>query len=479
MAHAREKPPKALLILCFVVFPIVGVTLTIITLYATGRLGSSAARPGDPSGVYKAASARHSQLLGHVAREPNRAEDLVAVARKLEGVKDALLADSTFEFHGLDLALLDRSAFDGAEYGVQGLDETQQAYRDAVRKHEAALAWAQEYMRRADELDLITELSRLRDSHHFVVDLRVSIDPERLSLYRELARYLVTRGSRAVRVGNTADAIVCFGHALWLGDNVSRQGPYTDYLTGLAILDLAVAHTSRAVPRLEPGDLEHVRTVAAQYRDFNSSLISFEMSRFEALAMIVASYREDRSGDGAYIDPGVSNDDDDSLVIGRDRAREVVNRFCDELLRTRSLSPSERSIPARELAFKPDTGTQMPAALSGFDRVLAQAIDWDDLERSRIALLETQIAIELFRRQNGQLPPDLGSLVPDFLLSLPHDPFAADAAVRYRVDPAVEGGFWLWAVGTDREDNGGARTEHGAGGSVSGTDLVLWPPFVR
>ena len=64
------------------------------------------------------------------------------------------------------------------------------------------------------------------------------------------------------------------------------------------------------------------------------------------------------------------------------------------------------------------------------------------------------LAIRLYAvDHDGQLPPSLGVLAPDYVKSLPPDPFAGDGATfRYRAAPPAV----LYSVGEDGVDGGGA-----------------------
>lgn len=77
-----------------------------------------------------------------------------------------------------------------------------------------------------------------------------------------------------------------------------------------------------------------------------------------------------------------------------------------------------------------------------------QAAARNEAERdaTRVAL-----AIERFRLREGRLPEKLDELVPDFLASVPSDPFGA-GPLRYRAD---ETEYLVYSVGPDGVDDGG------------------------
>ena len=75
-------------------------------------------------------------------------------------------------------------------------------------------------------------------------------------------------------------------------------------------------------------------------------------------------------------------------------------------------------------------------------------------EASNIAILRTTIAaiaIERFRLARGQLPENLSELVPQFLPTVPSDPFAG-APLRYH---RIAKGYVIYSVGADGRDDGG------------------------
>lgn len=61
------------------------------------------------------------------------------------------------------------------------------------------------------------------------------------------------------------------------------------------------------------------------------------------------------------------------------------------------------------------------------------------------------MAIERFRLREGRLPKMLDELVPDFLASVPSDPFGG-GPLRYRAD---ETEYLVYSVGPDGVDDGG------------------------
>ena len=67
----------------------------------------------------------------------------------------------------------------------------------------------------------------------------------------------------------------------------------------------------------------------------------------------------------------------------------------------------------------------------------------------RFSASEVVVAAELYRRKTGRRPESLDALVPEFLPSVPTDPFDHGAALKYDVERGV-----VWTVGPDRDFTG-------------------------
>jgi hypothetical protein len=71
----------------------------------------------------------------------------------------------------------------------------------------------------------------------------------------------------------------------------------------------------------------------------------------------------------------------------------------------------------------------------------------------------TAIALEMFRRRNGEWPQTLAELTPQLLPEIPIDRFDGQS-LRYVLR---DGKPVLYSVGTDREDDGGTPASYGVG----------------
>jgi hypothetical protein len=85
----------------------------------------------------------------------------------------------------------------------------------------------------------------------------------------------------------------------------------------------------------------------------------------------------------------------------------------------------------------------------------------------RLQLMETRLALEVFRREHGHWPPGLRDLVPKYLPAMPLDPYSA-APLIYR--PQDES-FLLYSVGPDGGDNGGRLSSYEYDMKLKGFDI--------
>jgi hypothetical protein len=68
-----------------------------------------------------------------------------------------------------------------------------------------------------------------------------------------------------------------------------------------------------------------------------------------------------------------------------------------------------------------------------------------------VEICRVGLALKLFKQKNGAYPETLAKLAPEFLNSIPVDPFTGKSLV-YRKDDA---GFLLYSLGPNRRDDGG------------------------
>ncbi|HEV3163409.1 MAG TPA: hypothetical protein VGZ22_05170 [Isosphaeraceae bacterium] len=94
--------------------------------------------------------------------------------------------------------------------------------------------------------------------------------------------------------------------------------------------------------------------------------------------------------------------------------------------------------------------------------------------RAELRSTEVLVALERYRRARGSWPETLDALVPEYLKSMPRDPFI-DAPVRYK---RLDDGVSVYGIGFDHTDDGKFHPQHGVKhGYDSGARL--WDPARR
>lgn len=133
--------------------------------------------------------------------------------------------------------------------------------------------------------------------------------------------------------------------------------------------------------------------------------------------------------------------------------------------RTRPWTPPEHP-SAESLVERAHEGLPEVSALRPMTRESVQA--WRDVgyrrAESSIQIDGTRVmlALEVYRAERGQLPADLGALVPGTLPALPFDPYG-EGPFRYRLtEPGTPGpGYVLWSIALDGRDDGGTPPASG------------------
>jgi len=85
------------------------------------------------------------------------------------------------------------------------------------------------------------------------------------------------------------------------------------------------------------------------------------------------------------------------------------------------------------------------------------------------------IAITLFKQRNGTYPTTLSDLVPDFIASVPIDPFDG-RPMRYLL---VDDGAVIYSVGSDFQDNGGKSSCRGDRNRDTDLTFCLGGPYQK
>jgi hypothetical protein len=131
----------------------------------------------------------------------------------------------------------------------------------------------------------------------------------------------------------------------------------------------------------------------------------------------------------------------------------------DELKRIEQLrEPSETTL-ARDAACDDAMYGWLPSFQRATETLIGRPPRWSKGHVFHVAnrrdallrLLQADLAIRLFLHQHGQLPEQLDEVVPEYLDSVPVDPFSGQPLIYRRTDDE----FVLYSVGADGTDDGG------------------------
>jgi len=142
------------------------------------------------------------------------------------------------------------------------------------------------------------------------------------------------------------------------------------------------------------------------------------------------------------------------------------------------------SAVTRELAdYTRGAGTYLHMLVSSewplamFFPALEQIADRDDAAAANRTLAQLALALAAHRAEHGGYPATLNALAPAYLATIPNDPFT-DKPFTYR--PSA-GGYLLYSVGPDLQDDGGRQMTSAAGAKgdlavVAGDAVVATQP---
>jgi hypothetical protein len=122
--------------------------------------------------------------------------------------------------------------------------------------------------------------------------------------------------------------------------------------------------------------------------------------------------------------------------------------------------PSHQRIAAAEAVEKEHKDiSRMHILLHKVMPALSRCVEIDVRCLANIQVVRVGIAIERYRLAAGQLPDDLGDLVPNYLDAIPADPFDGKK-LRYK---KLDKGFVVYSVGEDSCDDGGMEEKSMSG----------------
>lgn len=138
----------------------------------------------------------------------------------------------------------------------------------------------------------------------------------------------------------------------------------------------------------------------------------------------------------------------------RDVDRYFLLKFGRQYVESTKLPPEKQLISAKELKLKiehlPKVAVSAGTLVILVDTSAAQI---DDIASKRVVL--AALAVERHRNRFGRLPHSLEDLVPEFLKTIPIDPYDGKP-LKYKI---LNPGFVVYSVGDDGMDDGGLKKD--------------------
>jgi hypothetical protein len=303
---------------------------------------------------------------------------------------------------------------------------------------------------------------------------------------RRFARHLQADAHLAAS-RNDAETFVADIHAmLGISSQLLQEPTLISTLVGIAVTDLAVSITAIEAARPDFLSREQLRDLAHSISAHAGGHVridaSFELYTIEDV--LQRFFSDNGKGDGHFVGGPTIDEMYDDFGVARPRAMpimkavrpvqsvlissraeitELAHRFVAAAAVDDSLPPwrhDERSSDTHYAALM-NSGIYsavpfLESLHAGWEKgpIKPACAARDTMETRRdVALIV--LAIESFRRTQGQWPDSLAQLVPAYLPSIPLDPFTGKS-LRYRPSASASERPLLYSVGVDGVDDGGA-----------------------
>ncbi len=148
----------------------------------------------------------------------------------------------------------------------------------------------------------------------------------------------------------------------------------------------------------------------------------------------------------------------------------VLINYMNDVISAFNLPPEQRQEEAKALGVKinqiPKTHVLLCKFMPSFGRVIIS--DLSNIAKLRVA--QAALAVQRYRLQNGKLPDLIDNLVPDFLESVPLDPFDGKELKYIKLDR----GFVIYSIGEDQsDDNGKEKPKNNKENNDSNYDITF------
>lgn len=284
-----------------------------------------------------------------------------------------------------------------------------------------------------------------------------------------MSNFLAAASENYVEQGRFDDALDCISLVLKFGGKVqSNPESLIHYLVSLAQLDLGLTQGKNLLkdPRIPIKDLNRLAIELSEISSLHQGTVIAFQKEFRFSNWIVRGIDD---GTIRLEDLEMLNGDNQFGPLGNVRApayffhpnrtRGILAAYFLQSIENASLSYSEmkfmdvdalyRNEGIFPIYFKPNAIGKLVIAISlpGLDRVLEKVRKTE----GRIAAVQLIAALKRYENAHGVFPVSLDLLVPDYLQSVPLDPFDGH---RFRYDPVQK---VIYSVGKNGVDDAGSQ----------------------
>ncbi len=267
-----------------------------------------------------------------------------------------------------------------------------------------------------------------------------------LKMVRSSAQLLVTAAMLKAHQGDTEAALAYIEDALATARSVRNEAGLVCYLvrqscTAISIHALERALNTTTFTEKQLVKADRLLTEAMSTMDLTKAWIG------ERCGLIECIEDPSRSGSlngAAMIIPGL-----------RDVGMADMLDYMGDCIEASKLPPMERTTRIKEIfdGLNDLSGIHIVAKIVA--PALGRIAEIDTRCRMNVTTAHIALAVERYRLATGQLPEDLGALVPKYLDRVPVD-FYDGQPIRYR---RTEPGYILYSIGEDKQDNEGKSRE--------------------
>lgn len=303
-------------------------------------------------------------------------------------------------------------------------------------------------------------LSRFR----YPVDYSYGPDTQRpeLGSLKILARAAALRAALEAVEGQTEEWPADVEFAMRIAVTLESQPDIISLLVHHSIVQMAVKATERCLNRSVPADEAALGLEAILAHASETNLLPFTLAGERAIAIPVfrLNWSEIQHVDSETPDnrpplPQRYSGKPNPLLWFSGFLERDLNFFLETMEKSIAAAALPQPLSLR-LTNEFEFGSEMAAKKHYlFSAILLPALGRvavrDATTRALGEDAGTALAVERFRRARGKLPDSLAELTPQFLATVPMDPFDS-APLRYR---RLDSGYVIYSIGADGHDDGG------------------------